>query len=230
MYVRELDLPHNTGPAVTFEVNPYPDVQKIRRMLVYRATKAADALSVRAMQLVKTVDLVATNQIGQPKIVLSDDFESGFVPYGDTLFYRLVALRPVKNPHGGTDWAPSQPSKVLLTAVPDTTNPEAPEITLTSNGLSGSPAALTGVNLSWPATVHNGTYYLDKTSAAGRWMSIYRIKTNTTPITVNLAATSLGTDVLPKEDAEGHPVFHRFRVRVGNSSGLFSLIDKVLVV
>jgi hypothetical protein len=231
MYVKELDLLNSTGPAVTFEVNGYPDVQRIGRMLVYRSTDAADALSVRAMQLVKTVDLVETNQMGQPTVLLSDDFESGFVPYGDPLYYRLVALRQVKNPHGGTDWAPSQPSKVLLTAVPDTINPEAPEITLTSNDLSGSPAELTGVSLSWPTTVHNGTYYLDKINAVGSWAAIYRIKTNATPIAVNLAATDLGTDVLPKQDAdEDQAVYHRFRVRVENSSGLFSLIDKVLVV
>jgi len=230
MYVQELDLQGNTGPAVNFEVNAYPDAQKIGRMLVYRATHAADALSVRAMQLVKTVDLVAPNQIGEQRVLLSDDFESGVIPYGDTLFYRIVALRQVKNPHGGIDWVPSQPSKVLLTAVPDVINPEAPEITFTSNGLSGSPATLTGVNLSWAATVYNGTYYLDKRKAAGNWGTVYRIKTNTTPVMVNLAATSLGTDVLPKEDAEGQPIYHRFRVRVENSSGLFSLIDKVLVI
>ena len=231
MYVKELDLLDNTGPAVNFEINAYPDVQRVGRMLVYRTTNAADALSVRAMELVKTVDFVETNQVGEPRIFLSDDFESGFVPYGDPLFYRIVALRQVNNPHGGTDWAPSQPSKVLLTAVPDTINPEAPEITYTSNGLSGSPAVLTGVNLSWPTTVYNGTYYLDKMNAVGNWVTIYRIKTNITPMTVNLAATGLGTDALPKEDAdEARPIYHRFRVRVENSSGLFSLIDKVLVI
>jgi hypothetical protein len=71
---------------------------------------------------------------------------------------------------------------------------------------------------------------LDKRKAAGNWVTIYRIKTNTTPVVVNLAATTLGTDVLPKETAEGQPVFHQFRVRVENSSGLFSLIDNVLVI
>jgi len=230
MYVQEMNLLDNTGPAVKFEINAYPDVQKVGRMLIYRATDAADALSVRTMQLVKTIDFAATNQVGEPSILLSDDFESGPVLYGDPLFYRIVALRKVKNPNGGTDWAPSQPSKLLLTAVIDTTNPEAPEITFTSNGLSGSPATLTGVTLSWPTTVYNGTYYLDKMSSAGNWVTIYHIKTNSTT-TVNLAATALGTDVLPKENAdEGSPVYNRFRVRAENSSGLFSLTDKVLVI
>ena len=231
MYVEELNPLDNTGPAVNFEINAYPEVQKIGRMLIYRATDPADTLSVRTMQLVKTVDFSETNQMGSSSILLSDDFENSFVPYGDPLFYRIVALRKVKNPDGGTDWAPSQPSKLLLTAVPDTINPESPEITFTSNGLSGSPATLTSVNLAWPTTAYNGTYYLDKMNAAGNWVTVYRMKTNTTPIMVNLAATDLGTDVLPKEDAdEGRPIYNRFRVRVENSSGLFSLTDQVLVI
>ena len=230
MYVEELNLLDNTGPAVNFEINAYPDVQKVGRMHIYRATDAADALSVRTMQLVKTVDLAETNQTGNLSLFLSDDFENGFVPYGDTLFYRIVALRKVNNPNGGTDWAPSQPSKLLLTTVPDTINPQAPEIMFTSNGLSGSPATLTGVSLSWSPTVHNGTYYLDKMNAAGNWMTIYRIKTNNT-VTVDLAATELGTNVLPKETEDGDAsVYHRFRVMAENSSGLFSLTDRVLVI
>jgi hypothetical protein len=72
-------------------------------MLIYRATDAADALTVRTMQLVKTVDFVETNQAGEPGILLSDDFEDGPVPYGDTLFYRIVALRRIKSPDGATD-------------------------------------------------------------------------------------------------------------------------------
>ena len=231
MYVQEINLFDNTGPAVNFEINAYAGVQKVERMLIYRATDKADALSVRTMQLVKTVDIAQTNQIGNMSVLLSDDFENGFVPYGDPLFYRIIALRKVKNPDGGIDWVPSQPSKLLLTAVPDTINPEAPEISFTSNGLSGSPATLTGVNLSWPTTVYNGTYYFDKMNTAGNWLTIYRIKTNTSPIMVNLAATDIGTDVLPKENADdGRPIYNRFRVRVENSSGLFSLFDKVRVI
>jgi hypothetical protein len=68
-------------------------------------------------------------------------------------------------------------------------------------------------------------------NAAGNWVRIYRIKTNSTLIVVNLAATDLGTDILPKKDPEeGRPIFNRFRVRVENSSGLFSLIDRVLII
>jgi hypothetical protein len=230
MYVQELNPLENTGPAVNFEVNAYPDVQKVGRMQIYRATDAAEALSVRTMQLVKIVDLAGINQTGNLGIFLSDDFENGFVPYGDPLFYRIVALRKVNNPNGGTDWAPSQPSKLLLTTVPDTINPKAPEITFASSGLSGSPATLTGVSLSWSPTVHNGTYYLDKMNATGNWVTIYRVKTNSN-VTIDLAATELGTNVLSKEtEDKDASVYHRFRVRTENSSGLFSLTDRVLIL
>jgi hypothetical protein len=230
MYVEELNLLEGTGPAVNLEINAYPEVQKVGRVNIYRSTDPAEPLSVRTMQLVKTIDLAATNQTGNLSLILSDDFEDGFVPYGDMLFYRIVALRKVSNPNGGFDWAPSQPSKLLLTTVPDTINPEAPQITFTSNGLSGSPAVLSGVVMSWAPTVHNGTYHLDKMSPAGSWTRIYRVKTNDI-ITVDLAATDLGTNILAKETEDGDAsVYHRFRVMAENSSGLFSLTDKVLVI
>lgn len=230
MYVQEIDLINGTGPAVNFEVNAYPDVQKVRRMLIYRTSQPVDALSVRTMQLVKTVDIVETNQIGELSILLHDDFEGGFVPYGESLYYRIVAQRKVNSPEGGSDWAPSQPSKLLLTAVPDPINPEAPVITFTSTGPSGSPATLSGVRLSWSPTVYNGTYYLEKMNATGNWVTIYRIKTNDN-VTVDLAATDLGTNVLPKEnESEDASMYHRFRVTTENSSGLFNLTARVLTL
>ena len=230
MYVEELNLLDDTGPAVNFEINAFPEVQKVGRVNIYRATDAADALSVRTMRLVKTIDLTLTNQTGNLSLILSDDFEDGSVPYGDMLFYRIVALRKVSNPNGGINWAPSQPSKLLLTTVPDTVNPQAPELMFTSNALSGSPAALSGVVLTWNPTVHNGTYHLDKMGSAGNWTRIYHIKTND-PVTVDLAATDLGTNILAKETEDGDAsVYHRFRVIAENSSGLFNLTDRVLVI
>lgn len=230
MYLQELNLLDGVPLAVNFEVNAYPGVQKVGRMNIYRATNPVNALSVRTMRLVKTVDLTEANRTSNLSLLLSDNFEDGSVPYGDLLFYRIVALRKVSNPNGGIDWAPSQPSKLLLTTVPDTINPEAPEITFTSNELSGIPATLSGVTLSWGPTVYNGTYHLDKMNAVGSWVRIYRIKTNDI-ITIDLAATDLETNILPKETEDGDvSVYHRFRVVTENSSGLFSLIDRVLTL
>jgi hypothetical protein len=229
MYVEELDPLEAIGPAVKFEINAYPPVQKVGRINIYRTTKPADALSVRTMQLVKAVDLDSTSQTAALTVLLSDDFAGGFIPYGDPLFYRIVALRKVANPNGGFEWAPSQPSKVLLTTVPDTVNPSAPQITYTSSPLSGSPVALSGLVFSWVPTVHNGTYRLDKMNAAGSWIRIYQVKTNNN-VAIDLAATDLGSNTLLKETEEGDPLYHRFRVVAENSSGLFSLTDQVLVI
>lgn len=67
-------------------------------------------------------------------------------------------------------------------------------------------------------------------NGTGNWVGIYRIKTNDN-VTVDLAATELGSNVLPKETEDGDaPVYHRFRVVAENSSGLFSLTDKVLIL
>jgi hypothetical protein len=225
MYV-EPQTDFGTGPAVHFEVNAYPAVQRVRRMQIYRTDDAASAMSVRTMDLVKTVDL--DDQLDKLSVFLSDDFEDGNVPFGDQLFYRLVASRRIKTPTG-SDWAPSQPSKLLLTTVLDAINPEPPELTYTSDGLSGAPAVLTNVALSWPTGVHNGTYYLDVMTPAGTWRTIHTVPSNGV-VNVNLATTELHTGTLPKADDSGRTLYTRFRVRVMNSSGLFNLTDRVLTI
>jgi hypothetical protein len=67
-------------------------------------------------------------------------------------------------------------------------------------------------------------------NAVGNWVTVYRVKTNA-DVAVDLAATDLGTNVLPEERPDDdRPVYNRFRVRVENSSGLFNLNDKVLIL
>jgi len=143
------------------------------------------------------------------------------------LYYRIVALRSIKKPDGTTQWAPSQPSKLLLTTMIDTVNPESPEITATST--APSPAVVSNVILSWHPTAYNGKYYLEKMTATGTWQTIYTFASNAT-ITVNLQQTTLASADLPKQAPNGRPLFHRFRVRAENSSGLFSLVDRVLTL
>jgi hypothetical protein len=67
-------------------------------------------------------------------------------------------------------------------------------------------------------------------TSVGTWQNIYKLKTNQA-VSVNLAATDLATNILPKESPDdGRPLFSRFRVRVENSSGLFNVADKVLTL
>lgn len=231
LFTVQFDPITETGPTVNFEVNAYPVVQQVDRMLIYRTSDPAAALTVRTMELVKTIDFAESTQTDTLNKILRDDFENGFIPYGDPLFYRVIAMRSITNADGDPDWAPSQPSKLLLTTVIDVVNPEAPTISYTSDPLSGSPAVLGNVHLSWPTTTYNGTYYLETMNSAGNWNTIYRIKTNDPAVAVDLAATDLGTNILPKQNMEENwPIYNRFRVRVENSSGLFNLEQVVLTI
>jgi hypothetical protein len=49
-------------------------------------------------------------------------------------------------------------------------------------------------------------------------------------VTLDLAATDLGTNVLPKQNAAGRTIYHRFKVVTENSSGLLSRMERPLVI
>lgn len=228
VYVREAGSANGDVPAVVVEVNEYPAEQNVRKMVLYRAADAADALSIRTMVQVATHEF--NGGTGTNGIVLTDEFDGVNIPYGELLYYRVVAMRSITNAQGNADWAPSQPSKPLLTSVPDTAIPDAPELSYTSDGISGTPAVQTNVVLSWPATAYNATYHLEKYESPDIWRTIYSVKTNEA-VDVGLAATTLDSDALPKEnELTGSALVHRFRVRVENSAGIFSEGEDVLVI
>jgi hypothetical protein len=56
------------------------------------------------------------------------------------------------------------------------------------------------------------------------------VKTNTNPVNVPLASTDLGAGVLLKQNSDGVPIYHRFKLEVENTSGMFSLNEDVLTV
>lgn len=218
------------SPRVCFEINRFPYEQKVAGIEIYRTTSSTEALSVRMMSLVKTVDLETDGFPDAPSYKIHDDFEDGFIPFGDPLFYRIVALRKITDKQGQLGWAPSQPSKLLATSVVDSINPAAPELGFTSSNISGNPTEATNIVINWLSEVYNGKYYLEKLNNAGIWKTIFIVKTNSFPITVDLAATDLGSNTLLKEATNGRPIYHKFRVRVENSAGLFNLEDKVLKI
>lgn len=231
VYVRPPNFAKDPATAVHFEVNTYPAVESVARMLIYRLD-ADDKLSIRDRVPVKSVDLEASGQLTAASFQVADDFEDGEVPYGDPLYYRLVALRKIIDRDGSVSWVPSPPSKPILTTVADTVNPDAPVISVVHDGIAGDPPALINVTLSWLPTTHNGTYYLDKMTASGRWENIHCEASNSA-MTIKLSDLRVN---LPKElEAEvsagnAKQFIHRFRVRVQNSSGLVNLSDRVLMV
>jgi hypothetical protein len=93
-----------------------------------------------------------------------------------------------------------------------------------------SPVQLTNVMLSWRRAAHNATYYLYKQDVSGNWNRIYKTKTNDNPVNVALSSTTFGTGVLLKQNSEGMPIYHRFKLEVENTSGMFSLNENVLSV
>lgn len=174
------------SPKIKIEINPYPKIQKISKISVYRATNRLDAESVLSMKLIKTVDIadVETEPVSGAWIV-SDDFEDlDYKPYGDPLFYKVVVSRTVE--YTTTDYdtgtptsqviveqAPSLASKTTVTVLVENYNPTAPELKYNSEPVTGD--IITSVILNWEQTCYKGKYHLYKLSNEGNWKEIVRM-------------------------------------------------------
>jgi hypothetical protein len=176
---------------VKVEVNPYPEVQKITKIALYRATNKLDADSILSMQHIKTVN-VADLEIdaASDNWVVYDEFE-GLMdkPYGDLLFYRVVVTRKVE--YSTTDYtvsppaskvvveeAPSMPSKVVVSTLVENYNPPAPELKYHSEPVAVDSDTINWVILSWEQVCYKGKYSLYKLSNQGNWKEIVRIHTD----------------------------------------------------
>ena len=221
------DIITGATTAINFEINEYPATQNIKKIEIYRAFTAVDALTPRTMDLVKTVDL-ATAQITDGIIHFQDDFQNDpVVPYGEPLFYRLVALREVKyvdrHTVSTTKWVPSKPSSTLLTNIVDVFNPEPPVITETIASTANN--ELAGLELNWNKTAHNARYFLFKMNSVGNWNKLHEVKSND-----QNDLTYAFADPVPKVDDDGNTIYHRFKVTVENSSGLLNLQEEILTL
>ncbi len=220
--------------SVIFEMNESLTSDKIEGYEIYRTTDFAKTESVTQMDLVQTVYLQNGEQ-------LRDFFyHSAFPPYGETLYYRLVALQVREY----VEWwgaigalvARSHASDLVMTSILDVYTPAAPEITATidnttTNG-NGDITALNNVSFSWPPTTHNATYSLSKMNNKGQWELLWSQKSNE-PLSFPPNADFVlypQTAMLEKLDADGNVVYHRFRVIVENASGLFNKEDAEIVL
>lgn len=218
--------------AVLFEINNYIESENIKKFQIFRATTKEAALSVRTMTLAKEIN------VGDDVI---DDFSDVTIPpYGEPLFYRIVALREVANEFSPQppllpvlEYFPSKPSNIVLTNIVDNINPPAPQISYTATTITGPPLKLTNVVLSWPKVAHNATYHLYKMNSTGNWVKIYSVQSNalTNTITLSTIIPALPNNGdLDKQDADGNTIYHRFRVQVVNSSGLLNLTENELTI
>lgn len=228
----------NTPSSVLFEINEYSANEKISKVEIYRATSEIDALSIRTMTKAKSIAW------GDPLI---DDFSDVAFPlYGETLHYRIIAIREVEDvedvilappPMPGDPMPtvivdlPSLPSEVSKAGIVDVVNPPAPRL-YSENGTSTA-TQLQNVILRWNPTCYNGTYRLQKLNASGNWVEIFWQKVTDVPMQyppLNFSslpdfANFSETQTLERFDANGNAIYHRFRVQVENSSGLFNLSE-----
>jgi hypothetical protein len=226
---RLADRSRGLGAAVCFEVNEYIASEDVTNIEIYRSLESAAALSLRSMTRVRTLDV-------DEEIV--DEFSDlPFPPFGDPLFYRLVAVREIVNESEKRELVRSRATPTALASIVDNLNPPAPEVTWDSDlPPSDPPVELTRVVLSWPRTCHNGTYYLYRMNRAGNWSLIYQVRSNESSLQYPPAAdggpdfAGFGETARLVKEEDGRPLFHRFKVDVENASGLLNLEDKPVVI
>lgn len=199
--------------AVKIEVNSYIESENISHFRIYRATSFDDSKNIRTMTLAK--------RISKDEALIDDFSDLDFPPYGDPIFYRIVAIRTIKNEQNLDEEIPSKPSEPLLASVVDVVNPESPEITYISDDIAGN--YLQNVRLNWKKTAHNATYYLYKMTSSGNWQLLNTTKTNDKNIFYQAGN-------LLKIDDDGNTIYHRFKVNVENASGLLNIEEKTLTI
>ncbi len=240
------NLATNIPSAVLFEINRYNENEKISKIEIYRATDEIDALSIRTMKKVKSVVLEEPSPLP-----IIDDFEdyksSGFPPYGETLHYRIIAIREIEDVKdvmlplvdGKQETVivdlPSLPSDVFKASIVDVVNPAAPQLSAEKGTTTAT--ELKDVVLKWQSTCYNGTYRLQKLNASGNWVQLYSEKITDGPMQyppllngVPDFTNSSKTKTLARVDEDDNAIYHRFRVQVENSSGLFNLSEFELTV
>ncbi len=215
---------HHADVAITFELNPYLNSENVSDIQIYRTSSPENSLSPRNMDLAKTIEIGEQSEEGIiGKLVVQDDFSDlSFIPFGDPLFYRLVALRKITNEQGIEEKVPSKFSDRVLTSIADSSAPLAPDIVPSIGAITAT--QIQNVQLSWDIVAHNSTYTL-RQYLNGNWEKLTEITSNNP---VDLTFT-LPTD-LERFDAGGAPLRHLFRVDVVNSSGLVNPIFNELAI
>ena len=214
-------------PAIRLELNRYPANQKIAKVSLYRTLDPAKSASIRTMDLVKTVDLVTSGLFQENTWSIDDTFRDlEEVPYGDPIYYRLQVSREVSYMDGQsmivTAYAPSEPSRLLVSAIVESTNPDTPII---SYSIDESVVGPTGeqVSLHWDKTAYNGRYTIYQMNNQGNWLKIHELESKAPKVELKLGDTSLSTAQLQAIDGNSDSIYHHFRVDVVNAAGLSNL-------
>ncbi|RRJ92735.1 hypothetical protein EG240_01585 [Paenimyroides tangerinum] len=232
------------SPAMQIEVNSYEAIHNVTKINLYRALNMGDATSVRAMTLVKTIDLETDGLLEEGIWTITDDFaDLTEIPYGDALYYRVTVEAKVEyaeanysyddnNPNNVftivTDFAPSEPSKLMITMITENVIPDSPNLSYTATTVN--PTTLGTVVFEWDKQVYKGKYYLHKMNEKGNWEQIAFIASNDAVIVLPLVDTDWGSDQLIIQDSEGNPVYHHFKMITENTAGMSSTDEIILTI
>jgi hypothetical protein len=199
---------------VTFQLLPTAPYDNITNMRIYRTTDEflTDSLSTMGTPL----DVPVNDEAGGGYDIVDDFSDMTFVPFGDTMYYRVASIRTIINEFNLQEEILSVGSDVLTVNLIDTINPSAPQLTYNEPDYT----------LSWTAGTNSGTYYLYQQNAKGNWTLLY---TNTTA-TLGDAVLFQLSGPLVKIDPSGNTLYYSFKVRVQNASGLFNLTENILTV
>jgi len=232
------------SPAMQVQVNSYEAIHNVTKINLYRALNMGDATSVRAMTLVKTIDLEAEGLLDENIWSITDDFaDLTEIPFGDALYYRVTVEAKVEyaeanysyddnNPNNVftivTDFAPSEPSKLMITMITENVLPDSPTLSYTATTVN--PATLGNVVLAWDKQAYKGKYYLYKMNEKGNWEQIALAVSNDAIIEIPLIDTDWGSDQLVVMDSEGNTVYHHFKVITENTAGMSSTDEIILTI
>lgn len=213
--------------SVVIQVSNYTKIQDITKFQLFRTTVATDAMSIRSMKMVQEIDLETLNLLDETTIEIVDDFNTeDYLPYGESLFYKVIAMRKIKyaNQLGEEiiDYVPSLGSKTVMANIVDSVNPIAPKLMFTSDELIDG--LLNNCKLSWQKVTHNATYYVYKMNDSGNWNLLDSFRNNEVNIEFKLE------DSLSKLNEDNQTIYHRFKVDVENSSGLWNFNDNTITI
>lgn len=234
----------NIEPSVNITINAYDSIRNIRKLKLYRTFESLKANDVRSMDLIKTIDLEVEGLINNPTWTIKDDFSDlSEIPYSDPLFYRVLVEAEIKyaqanynydesNPNNTfdiiTDYAPGEPSKLIVTTIVENQTPDAPLVSYTAQLSSNS--LLSNVIFRWEKQAYKANYYLYKMNSQGNWVQIAKVNSNEEVINLELINTDWNSDQLVIKNNQGNTIYHHFKILTENTSGMFSTDEIVLTI
>lgn len=200
--------------SVVFSLSAFASSDEVTKVRIFRTNDIEKAAYPSLMDSFTDVSL-GTDKFNGPAAI--DTFaDLPAAPLGETVYYRLAAVRTIINEKEHAEDIISQASPVITVRVIDVVNPQAPDITYVQNGNK----------LTWPASTSKGTYYLYQQNSRGNWAKIFSDQPD--------AGQAMVTYQLPAPlqltDENGQRIYYRYKVRVQNSAGLFNLTEKELTV